>query len=97
MTLTSKQVSQLKKESHHLNPLFQIGKNGINDNFISQIDDLLEKRELIKISVLQNAEEDKKDLADQISMQTNSEIVTVIGNTIILYRESTNNKRIELV
>ncbi|HJE18950.1 MAG TPA: ribosome assembly RNA-binding protein YhbY [Aliicoccus persicus] len=97
MTLTSKQVSQLKKEAHHLNPLFQIGKNGINDNFISQIDDLLEKRELIKISVLQNAEEDKKDLADQISMQTNSEIVTVIGNTIILYRESTNNKRIELV
>ncbi|MFC3900881.1 ribosome assembly RNA-binding protein YhbY [Aliicoccus persicus] len=97
MTLTSKQVSQLKNEAHHLNPLFQIGKNGINDNFISQIDDLLEKRELIKISVLQNAEEDKKDLADQISMQTNSEIVTVIGNTIILYRESTNNKRIELV
>ena len=97
MTLTSKQVSQLKKEAHHLNPLFQIGKNGINDNFISQIDDLLEKRELIKISVLQNAEEYKKDLADQISMQTNSEIVTVIGNTIILYRESTNNKRIELV
>lgn len=97
MTLTSKQVSQLKKEAHHLNPLFQIGKNGINDNFITQIDDLLEKRELIKISVLQNAEEEKKDLADQISMKTNSEIVTVIGNTIILYRESINNKRIELV
>lgn len=97
MTLTSKQVSQLKKEAHHLNPLFQIGKNGINDKFITQIDNLLEKRELIKISVLQNAEEDKKDLADQISMQTNSEIVTVIGNTIILYRESINNKRIELV
>lgn len=97
MTLTSKQVSQLKKEAHHLNPLFQIGKNGINGNFITQIDDLLEKRELIKISVLQNAEEEKKDLADQISMKTNSEIVTVIGNTIILYRESINNKRIELV
>lgn len=97
MTLTSKQVKQLKKEAHHLDPLFQIGKNGVNDNFIAQIDDLLEKRELIKISVLQNSTEDKHDLAETISQGTGSHIVTVIGNTIILYRESENNKRIDLV
>lgn len=97
MTLTSKQIKQLKKEAHHLDPLFQIGKNGVNENFISQIDDVLEKRELIKISILQNSPEDKDDLAEILSAQTDSEIVTVIGNTIILYRESENNKRIDLV
>lgn len=97
MGLTSKQIKQLKKEAHHLDPIFQIGKNGINDNFITQVDDALNKRELIKISVLQNCLEDKDTLAETIESKTNSHIVTIIGNTIIVYRESKENKRIELV
>lgn len=97
MSLTSKQVSQLKKEAHHLDPIFQIGKNGINDNFITQVDEALNKRELIKISILQNAADDKKSLAETIESKTNSHIVTIIGNTIIVYRESKEHKRIELV
>ncbi|WP_411844244.1 ribosome assembly RNA-binding protein YhbY [Salinicoccus sp. HZC-1] len=95
--LTSRQVKQLKSEAHHLNPIFQVGKNGINDNFIEQISDVLEKRELIKISILQNCLEDKEDIAEQISTSTNSNVVTIIGNTIILYKESDNSKKIELV
>lgn len=97
MGLTSKQVKQLKKEAHHLNPILQIGKNGINDNFITQVDDALNKRELIKISVLQNSPFDKDTLAETIESKTQSDIVTIIGNTIIVYRESKENKRIELV
>ncbi len=50
--LSSRQVKQLKSKAHHLNPIFQVGKNGVNDNFLEQIDDVLEKRELIKISIL---------------------------------------------
>ncbi|GAB3071052.1 ribosome assembly RNA-binding protein YhbY [Salinicoccus sesuvii] len=94
--LTSRQVKQLKSKAHHLNPIFQVGKNGVNDNFIEQIDDVLEKRELIKISILQNCLEDKDSVAQQISEGTNGHIVTVIGNTIILYRESKENKKIDL-
>lgn len=95
-TLSSKNIKQLKKESHHLNPIFQVGKNGVTDNFIEQIDDVLEKRELIKISVLQNCLEDKDDIAEEISRNTDSNIVSIIGNTIIIYRESKNDKQIEL-
>lgn len=95
-TLSSKNIKQLKKESHHLNPIFQVGKNGVTDNFIEQINDVLEKRELIKISVLQNCLEDKDDIAEEISKNTESNIVSIIGNTIIIYRESKNNKQIEL-
>lgn len=95
-TLSSKNIKQLKKESHHLNPIFQVGKNGVTDNFIEQINDVLEKRELIKISVLQNCLEDKDDIAEEISKSTESDIVSIIGNTIIIYRESKNNKQIEL-
>ncbi|WP_031548970.1 ribosome assembly RNA-binding protein YhbY [Salinicoccus luteus] len=94
--LSSRQVKQLKSQAHHLNPIFQVGKNGVNDNFLEQIDDVLEKRELIKISILQNCLEDKDNIASQISEGTNSHIVTVIGNTIVLYRESKENKKIEL-
>lgn len=95
-TLSSKNIKQLKKESHHLNPIFQVGKNGVTDNFIEQIDDVLEKRELIKISVLQNCLEDKDDIAKVVTEATGSDIVTIIGNTIIIYRESNMNKQIEL-
>lgn len=94
--LTSKNIKQLKKESHHLNPIFQVGKNGVTDNFIEQINDVLEKRELIKISVLQNCLEDKDVIAEEISSSTNSNIVSIIGNTIIIYRQSKNDKQIEL-
>ncbi|MFD2829549.1 ribosome assembly RNA-binding protein YhbY [Corticicoccus populi] len=94
--LTSSEVKQLKKSAHHLKPIFQIGKNGVTDNFINQISDVLEKRELIKVSVLQNCLEDKDVIADDISRQTSSHIVTIIGNTIILYKESVNHKQIEL-
>lgn len=94
--LASSEVKQLKKQAHHLKPIFQIGKNGVTDNFIDQINDVLEKRELIKISILQNCLEDKDEIANDISEQTNSHIVTIIGNTIILYKESVSNKQIEL-
>ena len=73
-----------------------MGKNGVTDNFIDQIDDVLEKRELLKISVLQNCLEDKEDIAKTVSEATNSNVVSIIGNTIILYRESNTNKKIEL-
>lgn len=94
--LTSRQVKQLKSKAHHLNPIFQVGKNGVNDNFTGQISDVLEKRELIKISILQNCIEDKDEIARQISNATKSHVVTVIGNTIVLYKKSENNRKIEL-
>lgn len=73
-----------------------MGKNGVTDNFIEQINDVLEKRELLKISVLQNCLEDKEDIAEAVSEATDSNVVSIIGNTIILYRESSTNKKIEL-
>lgn len=58
--LTGKQKRFLRKEAHHLSPIFQVGKQGVNDNLIAQLNDVLEKRELIKINILQNVFEDKE-------------------------------------
>src|SRR5690625_298606 len=94
--LTNKQIKFLKKEAHHLKPIFQVGKAGVNDMLVQSVDEALEKRELIKISVLQNCEEDKEDVADKLANNTGRELVQLIGNTIILYKQSKENKQIEL-
>ncbi|MDO0983215.1 ribosome assembly RNA-binding protein YhbY [Staphylococcus hominis] len=94
--LTGKQKRYLRSLAHNIDPIFQIGKAGINDNMISQIDETLENRELIKIHILQNNFDDKNVLAQTLSQATNSEMVQVIGSMIIIYRESQENKEISL-
>jgi RNA-binding protein len=94
--LTGKQKSFLRSKAHHLNPIFQVGKGGVNDNLIKQIREALEARELIKVSVLQNCEEDRDDVASVLSKGARSELVQIIGNTIILYKESRENKQLQL-
>lgn len=94
--LTNKQKQFLRGKAHAVKPIFQVGKEGVNENMVTQIGEALEKRELIKVSILQNCAEDKFEVAEQISDGTESEIVQVIGSTIILYKESTDHKEIQL-
>lgn len=94
--LTNKQIKFLKKEAHHLKPIFQVGKSGVNEPLTDSVSEALEKRELIKVTVLQNCLEDKEDVAEQLVKSTNSELVQLIGSTIVLYKPSKENKQIEL-
>lgn len=94
--LTGKQKRFLRAKAHDVNPIFQVGKVGVNENMTTQIGEALEKRELIKISILQNCTEDKNDVAKIISEETDGDIVQIIGNTIVLYKQSVENMRIEL-
>lgn len=94
--LTGKQKRFLRAKAHHLQAIFQVGKDGVNDNMIKQLIDVLEKRELIKVSILQNCLEDKETVATQIREQTGAEIVQIIGNQIVFYKRSTENPMIEL-
>ena len=92
MNLRGKQKQYLKKEAHHMQAIFQIGKSGLTDEIIHQIDEALEKRELIKISLLQNTDEVTEDVAEQIAEKLNAVVVQKIGRTIIFFRESTKEK-----
>ncbi|TWT09071.1 ribosome assembly RNA-binding protein YhbY [Planomicrobium sp. CPCC 101079] len=94
--LTSKQKSFLRSEAHHIDPIFQVGKGGVSGTMLRQIEEALEKRELIKISILQNNEDDKNEVAKALAEGTFAELVQLIGHTVILYKPSVNNKRIEL-
>ncbi|MBY7143320.1 ribosome assembly RNA-binding protein YhbY [Virgibacillus sp. NKC19-3] len=94
--LTGKQKRFLQAEANQLKPIFQVGKSGVNDNMVETINDALEKRELMKVSVLQNSLEDKDTVAEQLAEGTGAEIVQIIGNNIVLYKESEENKQIKL-
>ncbi|WP_044894731.1 ribosome assembly RNA-binding protein YhbY [Bacillus alveayuensis] len=94
--LTGKQKRFLRAKAHHLNPIFQVGKGGVNENMIKQIVDALEARELIKVSVLQNCEDDRETVAQQLAEGAQAELVQIIGNVIVLYKESKENKQIVL-
>lgn len=94
--LTGKQKRFLRAEAHHLSPIFQVGKGGVNDHLIRHIEEALEARELIKVSVLNNCAEDLHDIARELSERSGAELVQVIGKIIVLYKESKEHKTIEL-
>ncbi|MBO4220643.1 MAG: YhbY family RNA-binding protein [Clostridia bacterium] len=94
--LSSRNRSYLKKLGAKLRPSFQIGKAGINDNMVLQISDALEANELVKIRVLETSPTDARESSVMIAGALGAETVLVIGSIFILYRESKENKTIEL-
>ena len=94
--ITSKQRAYLRSLSVKLPAIMQIGKGGLGENLIKTVDDALEAKELIKLSVLENSEETARSAADAIAEATGAEVVAVLGRKIVLYRESKKHKKIEL-
>ena len=84
--LSSSQRSYLSSQAHHLEPVVLIGKHGITDGTIESIDRVLEARELIKIK-FREFKDEKLSLSEKIVELTNSQIVGVIGHTVIIFRE----------
>ncbi len=87
--MTSKERAAWRAKANSLEPIIQLGKEGISDNLITQIDDTLDARELIKIRVhLETAPEGPKELAQQLAQRLQAEVIQVIGGIIVLYREA---------
>lgn len=86
--LTSKQRSHLKSVGANLDPVMQVGKEGIGDNLIQSLSEALEAREIIKIHLLESAGDEPKELAAQIAEKLGAEVVIVMGRKAVLYRRS---------
>ena len=85
--MTSKERAKLRAEANGLDPIFQIGKEGVTDAVIAQIEDTFNTRELFKIKVhLESAPESPKEIAQKISGATGCDVVQVIGGTIVVFR-----------
>lgn len=95
--LNSRQRAQLRSMANDYETILQIGKSGIGENTVKQVNDALEARELIKLRVLETCPQTSRQAADLLAAETNSDVVQVIGSRFILYRESKDNKTIKLV
>lgn len=94
--MTTKQRAYLKGLAMKMDPIYQVGKSSITPELTKGLDEALEARELIKVSVLNNCMDDPREIAAVVAERTRSEVVQVIGKKIVLYRESKENKKIEL-
>lgn len=94
--LTSKQRAYLRSLANSMDTIFQVGKGGVPDTLIKQVEDALRARELIKMRVLDNSLYSSKEAANEIAEKTGSEVVQVIGTKFVLYKKNEKEPKIEL-
>lgn len=94
--ITGKQRSYLKSLANGIDPIVLIGKEGLTQNVIKQIDETLEARELVKVKLLDSSMMDSRDTANEVCKVVRSEYVQSIGNRFVIYRQSRKNKQIDL-
>ena len=94
--MNSKDRAYLRSLANTVESILQVGKSGITDNLIKQVNDALEARELIKITVLETAPEDAKETAIKLSNNSNSVVVQVLGRKITLYRKRKKDSKISI-
>ena len=81
---------------HNLEPMVRIGKDGLNENIIQSILDAIDSRELLKVKILQNCEEEKGTIYSKLMDVKDFEVVGMIGRTIIIFKENKDNPSISL-
>lgn len=86
--MTSKQRSKLRSLAQNVEPIGQIGKGGVSENALKSFSDALDARELIKITVLKNSDEEVGVLCDSLAEKLGAEAVCAIGRKVVLYRKS---------
>lgn len=96
MTLTSKQRAFLRGKASVMEPIFQIGKSSLTPEIIAAVDDAIEKRELIKVSVLKNCMDDPRSIAEMLGERTHAQVIAVTGRKIVLFRPRKKDSRIQL-
>lgn len=90
--LNSKQRANLRALAQSIEPVTQLGKGGVNDAFIEGLDKAIEKRELIKVTVLENSGEEPKEIGFVIAEKLGAEFVCATGRKLVFYRRSQNEK-----
>ena len=95
--LNSKQRANLRSLAQTLEPITQVGKFGVNQSLIESLDLAIEKRELIKITVLENSGLIPKEAGFEIAQKLGAEFVCATGRKLVFYRKSSNPKTEHIV
>ncbi len=95
--MTSKQRAYLKGLAMTMDPIAQIGKNSLTDEGLQGLEEPLEARELIKINVLKNCDDDVRMIAEAIADHLDGEVVQTIGRKIVIYRQARQQDKRKIV
>ena len=85
--MTGVERAEFRKLANPLKPIFQIGKEDIGENLIKSVDEALNKRELIKLAVLETSALSAKDASIQLAEALGAEVIQCIGRKFVLYRK----------
>ena len=96
MKLRGKQKRFLRAQANHLQPIFAVGKEGLTQNWVDQLDGALDRRELIKVNILQNSDVTPKEVQHFIESQTEIQVVQIFGRVLVLFKVSANKDAREL-
>ncbi|ABD99310.1 Conserved hypothetical protein [Ligilactobacillus salivarius UCC118] len=88
MKLRGKQKRYLRSEAHHLKPIFQIGKDGLSEVWLDEVLKALDKRELLKVNILQNSLVEIEDVKEFIENNSDAQVIQTIGNVLVLFKKS---------
>lgn len=98
MALRGKQKRFLRSQAHSMRPLFQIGKDGLSHNWLENVEAAIEKRELLKVSILQNSMVEEEEVVDFIEKNSSIQVVQKIGHVLVLYKKAIDkeNRRLSV-
>jgi len=96
MSLTQKQIKYLKGLAHHLDPVVSIGKNGMTDAIVRELDNTLKAHELIKVRILSEDRTERQELLQSAADAASAELVQIIGKLGVLYRADSEDPQITL-
>lgn len=86
--MKGKQRSYLKSIANSLKVSLIVGKGGISEDLIKDLDNQLKAKEIVKIKFLDNSGLEARDEADPIIERLGAEFVSQLGNKLVIYRPS---------
>jgi RNA-binding protein len=95
-SLTGKQRRHLRALGHSLEPLVQVGKNGLTDGVTGAVDSALEQHELVKVRIGTECPDDRNDIAEALAEGLSAHVAQLLGRTILLYRRHPKEPKIKL-
>lgn len=96
MTLKGKEKRHLRGLAHHLDPLVQVGKDGLSDAVVAAVDAALEQHELIKLRVLESAPVDRDEAAAALAERCGADVAGTVGRMVLLYKRHPRDPKIDL-
>jgi RNA-binding protein len=94
--LTGKNRSYLRGEANSLDPIVHVGKEGITESVIEQLDEALEGHELLKLRILESTGRTTRSAAEELATATGSDVVQVIGGIAVLFRQCDEDSNFKL-